>query len=144
MRYNFRARNENEQKLLTSLLLLASPSAFATDTIKWDFLSTAYQNADRGEFDYEGFELSGSKLINKVFFIEGQYSSISNHESVVSPLGQVDLDIDLTQLSLGFGYRHALTSNTDIFTVLSYEKIEDEYSFSDHYDNRTNGSNGYS
>ncbi|MCG7533154.1 porin family protein [Psychrobium sp. MM17-31] len=106
--------------LLGSALLLAFSQVSANEGPKWDSLTVAYQDVDLAGIDVSGFSFSGSKLVNDNVFVFGNLSMNSD------TIGGVDFDLDTT--SLGLGYRHGFSAQTDFFGTLSYEKIETEVS----------------
>jgi opacity protein-like surface antigen len=114
--------------LITTLSATCSTLAASPD---WDFVELGYVSADIdgvSEVSPAGFNIGASKLLGENIFIVGSFSRLSdNYEGV---------DLDLDQSSLGVGYRYAMTENTDLYTVLSYEYIkvkasDDGFSVSD-------------
>jgi opacity protein-like surface antigen len=119
--------------VLGSVLLLAMSSVHAAESPRWDSAALSYQSADLDGDKLNGFGLSGSKLLGTNVFVSGSYSSVSDKEYGVN--------WDYNTMSLGLGYRTALTQNTDFFGVVSYEDVELEASsggFSD-----SGSENGY-
>jgi len=51
------------------------------------------------------------------------------------------VNVDFNTLSVGLGYRHAISSNSDLFGLVSYEDIEVEASFKEK--SRDVSDNGY-
>jgi len=87
---------------------------------KWDGFSLSYQSVDFLDEKLTGFGLSGTKLINEDLFLAGSYSSISGDTRIFSQ----SIDIELNQLSLGLGFRTAISPETDFYGIVSYESIE--------------------
>ena len=111
--------------VLTSALLLCISSIQAAESIRWDSASLSYQSMDSDGNEFTGFEISGTTLVSENFFVAGSYSSVSADIEVVDS----KVDIDLNTLSVGIGYRHGISSHTDIFGILSYEYLEIETLF---------------
>jgi hypothetical protein len=111
--------------VLASALLLSIGSIQAAESIRWDSASLSYQSVDLDGDKLTGFGVYGTKLIGEDFFIAGGYLSVSDD---VELLGS-NVDLDFNTLSVGLGYRHAISSNTDLFGIVSYEDMEIEASF---------------
>jgi len=111
--------------VLASALLLSIGSIQAAESVRWDSASLSYQSVDVDGDKLTGFGVSGTKLIGEDFFIAGSYSSVSDDVEVSGS----KVDLDFNTLSVGLGYRHAISSNTDFFGVVSYEDMEVEASF---------------
>ncbi len=98
--------------------LLASTCAMAEQAPKWDFVQATYATVeidDASELDLAGFALSGSKLINENFFVAASYQNITDDMVILNS----KLNLDLTTLMAGIGYRYSLTNTTDVYGVLS-------------------------
>lgn len=112
------------RSILTIAVLAASISTnVLAKSPDWNFIQAGYSQLDienSNDISPAGLTIGGSKLLGKNIFVVGDYSILSDDFE--------GLDVDLTQASLGFGYRHALTSTTDIYGVISYEYIEVESS----------------
>ena len=102
--------------LVASALLLAMGSAQAADKVRWDSVSGSYESLDLDGSKFTGFGVSGTKLLNENVFITGSYSSLSDDMKVFGST----IDLEVSTLSVGAGYRYALSSNTDFFGVVSY------------------------
>jgi opacity protein-like surface antigen len=93
---------------LAVALSVASAGAFAAAPA-WDFVQGSYviTDFDESDFSYEpdGFAFSASKLLTDDVFVTGEYSM-------------------LDMLTLGLGYRYALSQRTDLFGIVSYEDVE--------------------
>jgi opacity protein-like surface antigen len=111
--------------VLASALLLSIGSIQAAESVRWDSASLSYQSVDLDGDKLTGFGVSGIKLIGKDFFVAGSYSSVSDDIDVFGS----KVDLDLNKLSVGLGYRHAISNNTDLFGIVSYQDVEIEASF---------------
>lgn len=123
--------------VLTSILLLSVSSIQAAESVRWDSASLSYQSVDLDGDKLTGFGVSGTKLIGENIFIAGSYSSVSDDVEVFDS----KLDFDFNTLSVGFGYRHEISGNTDFFGIVSYEDREVEVSFQGDSDDVSD--NGY-
>jgi hypothetical protein len=102
------------------LLSVASTQVMAGPN--WNQASASYLSADIGDNDdIDGLGLSGTKLLNSNFFLAGSYSSLTLE--TFNAFGY-EVDADLNFLSLGVGARKAVAGNTDIYGIVSYEKID--------------------
>ena len=85
--------------------------------------------------------MSGSKLLSENLFIAGSYSSVSDN------FGDADYKAELkfNRLSFGLGYRHVISSNTDLFTIVSLQEMESEFSltFGSESEKDNESDNGY-
>lgn len=111
------------KNLLVSAALLTlglSGTSSANEGPKWTFVQAGYLQADIEDTNIEptGFGIGGSHLVGENVLLVGQYSTISDDI--------FGIDVDLNSLSLGLGYKHSVTSVTDVYTVLSYEYVEFE------------------
>jgi hypothetical protein len=106
--------------VLTSALLLSFGSVQAADSLSWDSVALSYESADFDGEELSGFGLAGSKLVGENIFIEGSYRSVSDDVDIFGS----EVDLELYRMSLGLGYRHAISTTTDFFGVVSYEDIE--------------------
>ena len=104
-----------------------SMNAFAADSFSsapsWDYVEAGYQVADiedADDFEPDGFTVAGSKAIGENFFLNAAYRDLGEE--------QYGLDVDISQLSAGLGYRYRATKSTDIFGVLSFERFDSEVS----------------
>lgn len=123
--------------VLASALLLSVSSIHAAESVRWDSASLSYQSVDINGDKFSGFGVSGTKLISDDFFISGSYSSVSDD---IDFLGS-DLDVDFNTLSIGLGYRHLISENTDLFGMVSYEDVEIEASYQG--DSGSDSENGF-
>ncbi len=129
--------NKMKKVVLASALLLLVNSIQAAESVRWDSASLSYQSVEIDEDKLTGYDVSGSKLIGEDFFIAGSYSSVSDDTDVFG----AKVDVDFNTLSVGIGYRHAISSNSDLFGIVSYEDIEVEASFQGN--SRDVSDNGY-
>ncbi|AXR07448.1 outer membrane beta-barrel protein [Salinimonas sediminis] len=113
--------------LISAAFATFSFNAFAADMFSagpsWDYVEAGYQQAeidDAGDFEPKGYALAASKAIGENFFLKANYSDLSEEES--------GLDTDLSQFSAGVGYRYSATKTTDVYGVVSFERIEIEAS----------------
>ena len=102
---------------LAGLLILSSAVAMA-DGLNYNYIQAAYQEVDIDlgggvDADGDGFGIGGSAAINDDWFIFASYSTF-DFESV----------IDLSSLTIGGGYRAAVSNKTDWFATLGYAKAE--------------------
>ncbi len=109
------------KKIAIAIALVAATGvAQAAERPEWNQLGIAYQSLDVNGESINGFGVAGSALISEQLFVAGSFARASEE---VNMFGEsVDLDLDTT--SLGLGFRHPLSANTDFFAVVSYEKIE--------------------
>ncbi|GAB3003091.1 outer membrane beta-barrel protein [Psychrosphaera aestuarii] len=110
--------------LLASALLLSMGSAHAADKVRWDSVSASYESLDLDGSKFTGFGVSGTKLLNENVFLTGSYSSVSDDVTVYGST----IDFELNSLSVGAGYRYALSNTTDFFGVVSYVDLSAEVS----------------
>ena len=102
--------------LLGTALLLSATSAFAGP--KWDQVTGTYSSFEIVNVDFDGFGISGTKLIAPNLFIEGGLATASE--------GDTGADVTFSEISFGLGYRHALNTTTDVYGVISFEDVEIE------------------
>jgi opacity protein-like surface antigen len=122
--------------VLVSSLLLSMGSIQAAESVRWDSASLSYQYEDIEGDKLTGFGFSGTKLIGEDFFIAGSYSSVSDDADFFGS----KLDVDFNTLSVGLGYRHAISNKTDLFGVVSYQDMEFKSSFQgESYSDSENG-----
>ena len=101
--------------------LLSFGAAQAAESPRWDRASVTYQSVDLDGDKFTGFAIAGSKLLGEDFFVVASYGNAADEDS--------GFEIDFNTLSLGLGYRYALSQSTDLFTAISYEDIEVEFSY---------------
>lgn len=111
--------------VLASVLLLSMGTAQAADSLRWDSASLSYQSVDLDGDKLTGFGISGTKLVSDNVFLAGQYASVSDDITVFNS----KVNLDFNTLSVGLGYRHAISNTTDLFGIVSYQDIEAEASF---------------
>jgi opacity protein-like surface antigen len=105
--------------LLSTMLLLPAMS-HASEAVRWDSLSFGYETVDSNGDELTGFNVSGSKLLSESVFVAGSYSRAENDMSVQG----YDFDIEYNVLSLGLGYRYAISQTSDVFASVAYEELE--------------------
>ncbi|TYL48559.1 porin family protein [Marinomonas sp. IMCC 4694] len=111
--------------VLASALLLSMGTIQAAESVRWDSASLSYQSVDLDGDKLTGFGISGTKLVSDNVFIAGSYASVSDDIDVFGS----KVDVDFNTLSIGLGYRHAISSTTDFFGIVSYQDMEIEASF---------------
>jgi len=76
----------------------------------FDYLQGGYTNwnLDGISGSFDGYQVSGSKSLNKDFFIAGDYQSVSK--------GSLDAQLG----TIGLGYKHNLTNTTAFFGQLDW------------------------
>ncbi|WP_347329805.1 outer membrane beta-barrel protein [Marinimicrobium locisalis] len=109
-----------KKTVLATALVCAAGAAQAAEQPEWNQLGVAYQSAELGNESLNGFALTGSALISEQAFVVGSFARASDEVLLFGE--SIDLDLDTT--SLGLGFRHPLSVNTDFFAVVSYEKIK--------------------
>lgn len=123
--------------VLASTLLLSVGSIQAEESVRWDSASLSYQSVDIDGDKLTGFGVSGTKLVGEDFFITGNYASVSDDFEVYGS----SVDLDFNTLSVGLGYRHAISSKADLFGIVSYQDMEVEASVEGYSDSISD--NGY-
>jgi len=111
---------------LFTATFLTSTFALAEQAPKWDFVQATYATTEidgAGELDLAGFGLSGSKLINESLFLAVSYQNISD-----TYMGS---KLDFNTLMAGIGYRHALSTTTDVYGIASLVNADFDTSFDD-------------
>jgi len=111
--------------VLASALLLSMGTIQAAESIRWDSASLSYQSVDLDGDKLTGFGIAGTKLVGDNVIIAGSYASVSDDIDVFGS----KVDVDFNTLSIGLGYRHAISSTTDFFGIVSYQDMEFEASF---------------
>lgn len=124
--------------LLASALYLFFGSAQAVESVRWDSASLSDESADIHGETLTGSGISQTQLLGDHVFIEGSYRDLSNHKNV----SDSRVKLNLNALSLGTGYRHALSKRTDVFSMVLYEELEYESSFGDGSENINENSFG--
>jgi hypothetical protein len=106
--------------------IAASTSAFADDHSqsgpKWDLVEVGYVEADLDDngSSPSGFSAAFSKSLGKGFYLTGHYRDVS--EDVV--IFAQSVEVDVSQLSLGAGYRLSVSDSTDVYGQVTYENLE--------------------
>lgn len=114
-----------KEVVLVSALLLSFGSVQAAESPRWDSASISYQSVDVDGDKLTGFALSGSKLLGEDFFVVGSYGNASDDIDVFGS----NVELDFNTLSVGLGYRYAISQSSDFFGVVSYEDVEIEASY---------------
>lgn len=124
--------------VLASVLLLSMGSIQAAESVRWDSASLSYQSMDLGDEGLNGFGISATKLVGEDFFITGGYSSLSDDVDVFG----AKVDLDFNTLSVGLGYRYAISNKTDLFAIASYQNLEIEASYRGNSEGESEGGYG--
>jgi opacity protein-like surface antigen len=123
--------------VLASALLLSMGTIQAAESVRWDSASLSYQSVDLEGEKLTGFGISGTKLVSDNVFIAGSYASVSDDIDVFGS----KVGVDFNTLSIGLGYRHAISRTTDFFGIVSYQDMEIEASFQGNSEDESE--NGY-
>lgn len=118
--------------IIASLVLSIFASNYVlakSDTLpKWTKISAAYTYSEfEPDRSFQGFSLAGSAHIEYGYFANFKYEQTSNSKKHYFPAldnAEIETDTRLINSSLGFGKKINIYKNTDIFSVISYEKIE--------------------
>ncbi|QCZ92625.1 porin family protein [Salinimonas iocasae] len=114
-----------KRMLVAAAITTFSMNAFSAQTFSngptWDFVEAGYSKADVDDIDIfepSGINLEGSVSVGENFFVNGAYRNLSDEEMTV--------ELELSQLSLGVGYRYGMTKSTDLFAAVSFENLNAE------------------
>ncbi len=110
--------------LLASALLLSTGVAQATDSVRWDMASVSLQSVEIDGDKMKGYGLAATTLLNENVIIAGHYSTIFDDMMFFG----TKLEIELSTMGLGLGYRHAISDKTDFYGIVSYETIKADVS----------------
>ena len=122
-----------KKAIIASLLLSASSGAFATESnINWNLIDASYSTISLDEdalgLEPSGFAISGSYLVNDNVFILGGYSNLTDDITLSGEFGDTSfsftMDVDITTMQLGAGYRLAFRENMEGYATLSYLNYE--------------------
>ncbi len=110
---------------LVALIAVSSPALADDHTAKgpkWDLAELGYVQTeiDDDDFSPSGFNASFSKTLGEGFYLTGRYRDVSEDVNVFG----LDVEVELSQLSLGGGYRFNVTESTDVFAQVTYENLE--------------------
>lgn len=108
--------------LLTVAAISGMSSAALAASPDWRFVEGGYTNAELGNADFDGLNVSGVYLLENNIYVTGEYRM----------LDESGVDLDMT--TLGVGYRMPLNASTDAYFGANFERIDVE-----NYDD-----NGYS
>jgi len=111
--------------ILVSALLSSIGSLQAAESPRWDSATISYQSVDVDGDKLTGFGISGSKLLGEDFFVVGIYGNASDD---IDMFGS-NVNLDYNTLSVGIGYRYAISQSSDFFGVVSYEDVDVEASY---------------
>ncbi|WP_212652672.1 porin family protein [Marinomonas sp. CT5] len=107
--------------LLVSALLLTTVSAHAVDAPQWNQASIGWVGASfDNNIDLGGLAIAGNYLVNDNVFLTGR--SESTKDDIIS--GSTTVNLKLTRLSLGAGYRYELNTTTDLFGKATFESYK--------------------
>jgi len=123
--------------VLASALLLPIGSHQAAESIRCDTASFSCQSLDVDRDKLTGFGVSGTKLISEDFFIVGSYSFVSDDVDVF----RSKVDIDFNTQYLGLSYLQAMSDNTNLFGIISYQDVDIDASFQENSEDKSE--NGY-
>jgi hypothetical protein len=103
-----------KKTLLAVALVLPVCAAHAVENLSWTQANVAYAVYSEDDFDnFTGLSAGGTKLLDDNVFFTGQFESTSQ---VID-----NIDLGLFRVSLGLGYRHAISETTDFFGKVTYE-----------------------
>lgn len=132
-----------KKTLIAALLLTACTSAFATTKNTYDYVDLAYTSVDIKEVDstYTGLGIEGSKLLTDNIYVAGQYFSVEDADSAPG----IVYDLNLSLLSVSFGYRTEISNATDVYAQAGYarQKIENDFAFNNQLVSESDSVSGY-
>ncbi|MEP7702904.1 outer membrane beta-barrel protein [Paraglaciecola sp. 25GB23A] len=103
-----------------AIFLLVAPALSLAKSPDWNFAElslVAISTEEDVPFNHPtGPEFEGAFLVSKTAFVSVSFSSLSDENSGV--------EYDVNRLSLGIGYRYAITRKTDFYGQVSYENAE--------------------
>ncbi len=110
---------------LAALIAASFPAVaddYAGNAPKWDLVEVGYVEADFDDDDASpsGFNASFLKSLGENFFLTGRYREVSEDETISG----ITVDVELSQVSVGAGYKYGVTKNTDVFAQITYENLE--------------------
>jgi len=114
------------KKPLILLSLLSASAAFSTTLAAaepaWNQIQASYLDSsldlDGNSLSLDGFALFGSAELTEQWFILGNYDSLSFGDSVSR--------LDFDTLSAGAGFRKSVSEQTDVFTTITFERVNVE------------------
>jgi hypothetical protein len=108
--------------LLASALLLTAFSAHAVDAPQWKQVSIGFVAADIDgvDDDLTGAAIAGSFLLNDNIFLAARAESTDTDIRVNGR----NVNAEINRSNIGIGYRHGVTSSTDVYGKLSAENYE--------------------
>lgn len=124
--------------LIAAILFLYFSPVHAVESVRWNSVSLSYDTVDIDSKNLTGSGISVSQLIRENIFIEGQYRYFYDEINLMGS----KVDWEFNALSVGFGYRQALSDNTDFFSLVLLEEIEIESSFKGSSETKTENSYG--
>ncbi|WP_371379122.1 outer membrane beta-barrel protein [Thalassotalea aquiviva] len=123
--------------LLASTLLLSVGAVEAAQSIRWDSATLSYISVDLSGNHLTGVGVEATKLVSKNIIVSANYGAVSDDITLLGSTVKVDLDT----LSVGVGFRHPYSKNTDFFGIVSYEEMEFNASYQNNFDAESD--NGY-
>lgn len=106
-------------KLLALAALLAIPGAAVATDLNYNYIDADYVSVDIDDIDedFDGWAVSGSFLVAEQVFMFGGYSDISSDQIM-------GFKLSVEGLTLGLGYRHELSRQTDLNFGAAYERAK--------------------
>lgn len=105
--------------LLSSLIGLSFIGAAHAESPSWNYVEAGYAQVDIDngiiDDDFDGFTLGGSFSFLDDFFIQGQYTDVSDD------VANLELDFDWSTVALG--YKYGLNDTTDLYGAVSFERV---------------------
>jgi len=110
--------------LLASTLLALSSASFAETAAEaspnWKFVEASYVSStfddDEDDIDASGYALKSSTTLGDNFLVTASYNTVSDEMNMYG----YDVEITLSQLSVGLGYKYNISQATDIYGIVSY------------------------
>lgn len=107
------------RSLFSFVLLAATPfAASAQDALSYDYVEAGYVRTDIGG-DADGYGVAGSVSLDERFHVFGSYAD-SNANEIEG--------LDVTQWSLGAGFRHRMSDRMDLVTRFAWSSFDTKYS----------------
>ncbi|MBF6023102.1 outer membrane beta-barrel protein [Lysobacter niastensis] len=125
-----------KKHLALAVALAVAPFAVYADEISYTYVEGGYAQLNQDapliengveldDIEAAGFFIGGSAAVSDDFHVFGGYRS-GNDDVRVTVFGvdAGDIDTDLSQFNIGFGYHHSISDRTDLVTELSYISTE--------------------
>lgn len=108
------------KKIVFATAILAGAGVVqAAESPEWNFVGLSYEKMEGDDTDPAGPAINGSVLLNENVFLAAGYSMLSDSYT----FSNIEHDVDVDTLDFGIGYRHGITSNIDLYGVISYIDI---------------------